>query len=66
MLITPILYGIEYLRRENCNFIAVDWSELAAGIEYPIIVQRDVPRAAKRTGSEYKLSHKIAVVHFLH
>jgi hypothetical protein len=40
-----------YLSREECNFIAVDWSVLASGIEYPLIVERDVPRAAVHTGS---------------
>ncbi|XP_045031572.1 inactive pancreatic lipase-related protein 1 [Daphnia magna] len=39
-----------YLQREDCNFIAIDWSVLASGIEYPIIVERDVPRAAVHTG----------------
>ncbi|XP_046645359.1 pancreatic lipase-related protein 3-like [Daphnia pulicaria] len=39
-----------YLYREECNFIAVDWSVLASGIEYPLIVERDVPRAAIHTG----------------
>ncbi|KAI9557515.1 hypothetical protein GHT06_017343 [Daphnia sinensis] len=39
-----------YIYREDCNFIAVDWSVLASGIEYPLIVERDVPRAAVHVG----------------
>lgn len=39
-----------YLAREDCNFIAIDWSVLASGIDYPLIVERDVPRAAEHTG----------------
>ena len=28
------VWNIEYLKREDCNFISVDWEKLAAGINY--------------------------------
>lgn len=41
----------EFLQRENCNFITIDWVELASGIDYPSIVTRNVPLAASETGA---------------
>jgi hypothetical protein len=40
----------EFLRRENCNFITIDWTELGSGIDYPLIIIRNIPLAASETG----------------
>jgi hypothetical protein len=39
-----------FLRRENCNFITIDWTELASGFDYPLIVVRNIPLAASEIG----------------
>nr|CAH0111464.1 unnamed protein product [Daphnia galeata] len=41
----------EFLRRENCNFITIDWTELGSGIDYPLIIIRNIPLAASETGA---------------
>ncbi|XP_046645780.1 pancreatic lipase-related protein 2-like [Daphnia pulicaria] len=40
-----------FLRRENCNFITIDWTELASGFDYPLIVVRNIPLAASEIGA---------------
>ncbi|XP_057366474.1 pancreatic triacylglycerol lipase-like [Daphnia carinata] len=48
----------EFLQRENCNFITIDWVELASGIDYPLIVIRNVPLAASETGAFVDFLHE--------
>lgn len=44
-----VLFIPAYLTRQDVNFIAIDWSRLASGIDYPLIVARNVPAAANHT-----------------
>ncbi len=41
---------LEYLLREDCNFVSVDWSVLAAGDKETVAVN-NVPVAGTATGS---------------
>lgn len=43
-------HSLEFLQHEDCNFIAIDWTELATGVDYPLILYRGVPKAALETG----------------
>lgn len=45
----PIIF-LEYLSREDCNFISVDWSVLAAG-DYTFVALNGVPLAGTTTGA---------------
>jgi len=38
----------EYLARQALNFIAVDWTALSAGLNYPLIAAQNVPLAGDR------------------
>lgn len=45
-----VLTVTEFLAHEDCNFIAIDWTELGTGVDYPLILYRGVPKAALETG----------------
>lgn len=46
----PVFDALEYLKQEDCNFIAVDWSHLATGFYYPRIATQYVPATATHVG----------------
>ena len=38
------------LQKYDCNYISVDWSELAGSVVYPFVAQTNVPIAGKHVG----------------
>ena len=44
-----------YLEKEDCNFIGMDWSEMASGplpypSDYPFVAEIQVPKAGENAG----------------
>jgi hypothetical protein len=56
-----------YLEIEDCNFIGMDWSEMASGqtlpypADYPYISQVQVPKAGQNVGYTY---HLVKLINF--
>lgn len=40
----------EYLAIEDCNFFSIDWQTYSTGVDYPLIILRNVPITAEHTG----------------